>query len=125
MVGKAYGFFNCHASKYEIERELPNIRHTAQVPSAMSLYLMEGMDELIIKSRNDLGLVVIAEEAKNLRRYVIEASYPDMSDLAAAKELTDVLVHLWFGSSFYDEGENLEAEIFYKQDGRYVLKDHE
>lgn len=43
--GKAYGFFDCEASKEAIESELPEIRNLVQTPSQLELSLMEGPNE--------------------------------------------------------------------------------
>ena len=42
-IGKAYAFFNCKASKGDIEGELPFIREFVKTPNELELTLMEGM----------------------------------------------------------------------------------
>ncbi len=44
-IGKAYGFFDCSASKELIEGELPTIRELARTPPRLELSLVEGPNE--------------------------------------------------------------------------------
>ena len=37
QAGTAYGFFNCRASKQEIEAELPTLRSLAQTPNQLGI----------------------------------------------------------------------------------------
>ena len=67
-IGKAYGFFNCKASKEKIEAELPTIRKLVKTPSKLELSLIEGVENL----RGDQDLVELAQKAQNSGiRYVL------------------------------------------------------
>lgn len=72
-IGKAYGFFDCNASKDAIEAELPTIRELVLTPSRLELSLIEGVDAL----KGESTLIALALEAKESGiRYVLEAAYP-------------------------------------------------
>lgn len=117
--GKAYGFFDCNASKKEIEVELPTIRDLSKTPSKLELSLIEGVDRL----KGDSDLMSIAKEAKEANmKYVMEATYPGTTNKATADELATILNQA-YQSPLYQKGEQFRGEIIYKKEGEYVFRD--
>lgn len=119
-IGKAYGFFDCNASKEKIESNLPSIRELACTPSNLELLLKE-VKELKEDKQIDFNLLKFINEnqiyptfpsklkdlmktAKPIKmadlKYVIEAIYPNAISEAAASELSDVMnyIYMEFGN---------------------------
>ena len=118
-TGKAYAFFNCKASKGDIEKELPFIRECVQTPNALELSLMEGKDTL----KGDPKLLQLAREAKDAGiRYVMEATYPNATNHQTADEVASVLNQA-YQSPLYQKGEPFRGEVVYKERGRYVFRE--
>ena len=83
-AGKAYAFFDCNASKEDIEEELPFIRKCVKTPNSLELSLINGADTLI----GDSQLLQIAKEAKDAGiKYVMEATYPNATNNQTADKL--------------------------------------
>jgi hypothetical protein len=118
-TGKAYAFFDCNASKGEIEQEIPFIRECVKTPNALELSLMEGVDTLT----GDSQLLQIAKEAKDAGiKYEMEATYPNESNKKTADELSSVLNQA-YQSPLYQQGEPFRGAIFYKHGEKYVSRD--
>jgi len=116
-IGKAYGFLDCILSMEDIKRELPNIRHIAQTPSAMNLYLkytasVNEKSEIMefVRMSQELGMM-----------YTIEATYKNATNRKTAQELGDILNLLFYP---LDGGREL-LEIVFEEGGKYILKDRE
>jgi len=120
--GKAYGFFDCSSSKEEIEAELPTIRHLAQTPSNLELFLTDD----IRKVNCDGKLLSIVNEAKESGipeyKYVMEAALPNATNEAVANELAQILNQA-YQSSLYKEGEKFRGDVMYEKDGKYVFRE--
>lgn len=117
-VGKAYAFFNCEASKGDIEKELPFIRKCVKTPNALELSLMEGTDTLT----GDAQLLQIAKEATDAgRRYVMEATYSNATNHQTADEVASVLNQAYQLRS-NQEREQFRGKIVYKDKGKYVFR---
>ena len=115
-VGKAYAFFNCEASKEDIEKELPFIRECVKTPNALELSLMEGTDDLT----GDTQLLQIAREAKDAGiRYVMKATYPNATNHQTADEVAPILNQA-YQSSLYQKGKQFRGEVVYKDRERYI-----
>jgi hypothetical protein len=84
-MGKAYAFFDCGASKEEIEEELPFIRDMVKTPEQLELSLSEGIGELGLDSK----LRGIAE--KENMQYTLSANYYSGTNGDAADGLADIL----------------------------------
>lgn len=111
--GKAYAFFDCKASKGDIERELPFIRECVKTPNELELSLMEGTDTL----KGDSQLFQIAKEAKKAGiKYVMEATYPNATNHQTADEVVSVLNQA-YQSPLYQKGEQFRGEVVYKERG--------
>lgn len=113
-IGQAYAFFDCPASKEEIEAELPTIREYAQTPKELELSLVEGMDNLesIAKQRNDTKLLSLAEGAREVgRRYCLEGTYPSSDNSSTAVELKDIL-NTAYASDLFPVGK-FHREVLY------------
>lgn len=118
-AGKAYAFFDCGASKKDIETELPTIRRLAQTPDILGLSLMEGMDKL----QGEPELLSIAEEASKAGiRYVMEATYRNATNRETADELS-VVLNQAYQTPLYQRQEQFRGEIVYKERGRYVFRE--
>ncbi len=117
-VGEAYAFFNCNASKREIEGELPKIRNLVRTPSRLELKLMEGMDQL----KGDKGILEIASEAKEAGiRYAIQARLPGATNEGTADEVSGILNQA-YQSPLYQDGEGFVGQIFYRDGNNYVSR---
>jgi hypothetical protein len=119
-TGKAYGLFDCSASKEEIERELPHIKDYTK--TASDLCLME-MGEL-----RDPDAVQIAEEINTgygmkaiPTEYVLRATHPDTTNTGAAWELGDILNQA-YQSPLFSEGEPFAGEVVYKEGEVYICR---
>ena len=118
-MGQAYGFFDCRASKGDIEAELPTVRDLARVPSALELSLIEGVENLT----GDERLMALAKEAKESgMRYVMEAKFPSDTNKQTAGELGDVLNSI-YTSSLFDKGEPFKGAVVYEENGKYVFRE--
>ena len=123
-LGKAYGFFDCSASKEAIESELPAVRIDTKTPKELELSLMEGMDQLrgLRGVLNDMDLLQIARKAKkDGMRYVIEATYPCATNEKTSGELQALLINT-SNSLFCQTDEHIRRMVVYKERGRYVFR---
>jgi len=120
-IGKAYGFFDCRASKEQIEGEIEYIRFSNQryqVPSTLELSLQETTD-----LRGDDGLMAVAGMAEKAGlNYVLEGTYSgpdrDATNLQTGLQLNALFNHL-DRSSLFERGHQLRAEVVYKDRGEY------
>ncbi|PIN94379.1 hypothetical protein COU53_03775 [Candidatus Pacearchaeota archaeon CG10_big_fil_rev_8_21_14_0_10_30_48] len=118
-TGKAYAFFNCEASKGDIEKELPSIRSCVKTPNALELSLMEGTDTL----KGDAQLLQIAREAKEAGiKYVMEATYQNATNHQTADEVASILNQA-YQSPLYQKGEQFRGEVVYKERGKYLFRE--
>lgn len=118
-IGKAYGFFNCSASKSEIEAELPTIRELVKTPSELELSLIEGVGNL----KGDKKLMNIVKEAeKSGIKYVMEATYSNATNIQTANELADILNQA-YNTHLYKDGEKFSGKIIYRGRGEYIFRD--
>ena len=118
-TGKAYAFFDCKASKGDIEKELPFIRKCVKTPSELELSLTEGTDAL----NGDNQLLQIAKEVKDAGiRYIMEATYSNATNRQTADELSSILNQA-YQSPLYQEGEQFRGDIFYEENGKYVERE--
>ena len=118
-VGKAYGFFDCKASKKDIEAELPSIRNMVRTPSRLELSLIEGVENLM----GDLDSTPIIREARDSgMKYVFEATYPDATNEKTADEVAAILNQA-YQSPLYQKSEPFSGGIVYKEGNRYIFRD--
>ena len=118
-AGKAYAFFDCSASKKAIESELPAVRIDTQIPNELELLLVEGVENL----RGDSALMPIAREAEEEgMKYVMEATYPGVTNKKTSGELQALLINL-SNSLFYHTPEHIQGKVVYEMNGRYVFRD--
>ena len=130
--GTAYAFFDCNASRKEVEDELvTKVRPYAEVPSELELTLTEDTDNL----REDAEAMKALEAAKgyslgrlpeNMRestpvsyRYALRAKLPNATNQSAADKLNRIMI-LMYGKRLYPQKEEFFGEIVYEQNGRYV-----
>lgn len=114
-IGKAYGLFNCRASKEEIEAELPSARNATQTPADLELRLSDDLDDI----DGDRNLKTILEEAKKAGiRFALEATLPDGSNRDTANELSAVLDNT-YKSKLYSKGEPFTGQVIYEENGTY------
>jgi len=136
-AGKAYGFFDCDATKEEIEREIPSLRHDARNPKGLQLLLHEGISELQfdkaltekiqypddyrIKS-SKFNKQDYEEEDKPLSKmkYVLEANYEGASNENTASEVGDLLNV--FHYEFNKDQSFFRGAVIYKENGEYLFR---
>lgn len=118
-VGEAYAFFDCSASREEIQREIPKIRSAVNTPSELELYLMNKQDVV----SGNVELRQLFHEAREAGlKYVMKAQYPTATNSQTADELAAVLNQA-YQSPLFKEGEQFRGAIFYKEKDRYVERD--
>ena len=119
LVGRAYVFFYCNASKEAIEAELPTIRKLVKTPSQLELSLIEGMDNI----RGDEKLTALAQEAKQDGiNYILQATDPNGTNKDASNELVSILINA-YQSSLYKAGEPFKGAIVYEEKDEYIFRD--
>ncbi len=119
-VGEAYAFFDCEASKKDIEKVLPSIRKAVRTPSQLELSLIEGINP---GSFDDAELTSIAQEAKDAGiKYLMQAKYCNATNHQTADELAPILNQA-YQSQLYQEGEQFRGAIFYKEGGRFLTRE--
>lgn len=122
-TGKAYAFFNCKASKGDIEKELPLIRECVKTPNALELSLMEGTENPSVSALSDPKLWAIVKSAKEAgMRYFMEATYLNATNHQTADEVASILNQA-YQSPLYQKGEQFRGEVVYKKRGRYVFRE--
>ncbi len=119
QVGEAYAFFDCNASRDEIEKMFPHIRAEVKTPSRLELALTEGINP---ESFRDVELMEIARDAKEAGiRYFLKARCQDLSNKQTADETAGVLTQA-YQSPLYQDREEFRGGIFYEENGRYVKR---
>lgn len=121
-IGKAYAFFDCSASRDQIDAELPTIRECVKTPRELELSLMRctSPNNSIVKDSKLWALTRSAREVG--MKYLLEANYPNQSNEQTANELVTVLNQM-YQSQLYKEGEKFRGEIVYKQRGEYIFRE--
>jgi hypothetical protein len=120
-IGKAYAFFDCNASKKEIETELPTIRELVKTPSKLELFLAEGVENL--NYGEDVKLKEIVNRAKNDgMKYVMEAKYAGATNKQTADEVAGILNQA-YQSPLYKDKEQFSGEIVYENKGKYIFRE--
>lgn len=118
-IGKAYGFFDCRATKEQIEAELPTIRELTKVPSALELKLLEGFEAL----EGTPKFMEKVREAKEAGlKYVIDAALPNATNKTVADEVS-VILNQTYQSPLYNEGEPFNGGIIYEENGDFVFRE--
>lgn len=118
-IGRAYGFFDCKASKREIEAELPTICNVVKTPSKLELSLIEGVENL----KGDNGLISIARDAKDAGiKYVLEGKCANVNNKETADEVASILNQA-HQTPLYQNGELFNGAIVYKKNGKYVFRE--
>ncbi|MEK6915197.1 MAG: hypothetical protein AABW89_01490 [Nanoarchaeota archaeon] len=118
-AGEAYAFFQCSASKQEIEREIPLIRKVVGTPSALELSLTEGMDGV----SGNVGLRSLAQEAKQSGiNYMLKAVMPEKTNRETADEVASV-INQAYQSPLYGASGPFNGAIAYEQNGSYVFRE--
>ena len=135
--GIAYAFFDCDASKEQIERAMPNVRYDARTPENLQLLLQEGIKGLkldaklseLIEYENDYRVMSSRrirqpweQESKSLSsmRYAMIASY-DRTNEETASELGDVVNDIH--RKFDKDQEVFRGAVVYEKDGEYQLRE--
>jgi hypothetical protein len=121
-IGKAYAFFDCRASKKEIESKLPTIRECVKTPRKLELVL-KLTEDFDISNMNDSRLEVIINGAKRAGiNYAMEATYPNHSNEQTAEELS-IILNQMYQTPLYKEGEKFRGEVIYKERGEYIFRE--
>lgn len=120
QVGEAYAFFNCRASKPEIEREIVDIRRVIGTPNQLELTLTEGINPESFKHPE---LRSIAQDAKDAGiRYSLQGRYQNVSNKQTADEVASVLNQA-YQSPLYRDKEEFRGGIFFDENGSYVERE--
>ena len=136
--GEAYAFFDCDASRLEIEKSESQIRSKAKTPKSLQMMLHEGISGLnldeklfvLINFPDDYRVMSserFKQEYEEERRplasmkYVLAANYRGASNEDAANELGDVMnvIHRMFNK--YQS--ILRGAVVYKKNGEYQLRE--
>ncbi|MEK6894373.1 MAG: hypothetical protein AABX10_02830 [Nanoarchaeota archaeon] len=116
-VGEAYAFFDCDASKEDIEKEIPLIRRVAQTPNELELGLLRLIDEM------SLNVYTGLRETRDIgMKYIMKANYPNATNSKTADELAAVLNQI-YQSPFFKPGDDFRGSIYYKEKGKYISRD--
>ena len=137
-TGKAYAFFDCDASKKEIEDSEQDIRSEARTPQGLQMLLYEGVSELQLDERLSEQIQypddyrVMSSERVNQgyelesrplssMKYALVASYDGATNETTANELGDIVntIHRQFNK---DQG-LFRGAIVYEDAGEYVLRE--
>jgi hypothetical protein len=117
--GRAYAFFDCRASKIQIEAELPTIREYIKTPSKLELFLTEGVENL----NGNKKLMVIAQEAKDSgMKYVLEAKYGGAKNKKTADEVASILNQA-YQSPLYADKEEFRGSVVYQDRKKYIFRE--
>ena len=135
---RAYAFFDCDASKQELEKSGSHIRNEAKTPKGLQLLLNEGISGLQLDKTlaeqiqyPDDYRVMSNERIKQgyekerrplaSMKYVLVATYMGASNDDAANELGDVInvIHKMFNK---DQG-IFRGSVVYEKEGAYQLRD--
>ena len=137
-TGKAYAFFDCDASKKEIEDSEQDIRSEARTPQGLQMLLYEGisslkLDETLVQQLeypDDYRVISRqrskSEQGKESRplssmKYALVASYDGATNETTANELGDIVntIHRQFNK---DQG-LFRGAIVYEDAGEYILRE--
>lgn len=131
--GRAYAFFDCRASKEQIEIELPTIRQYVKTPSNLELSLTEGVEKFWEKNKSTMAqgialrdipqLMTMIQEAKDSgMRYVLEAKYEGATNRQTADEVASVMNQA-YQSPLYADREEFRGAIVYQDMRKYVFRE--
>ena len=132
--GTAYAFFDCDASKDELEKLLPDIRRDVQTASNLELKLHEGIaglefDEDLVQKigyADDYRIMPekmiqqgYEEERRPLAslRYVMIAQQVEETNKSVAGELAGIVNC----TQAYNQSDIFRGAISYEENGEYVL----
>jgi hypothetical protein len=117
--GRAYGFFQCDASKEEIEATLPKIRDAVGTPSTLELSLIDDIGNL----EGDKRIITLAQEAREAGlNYILQATNPEGTNLETADELA-LILNQAYQSPLYEAGAPFNGEIVYEMNGEYIFRE--
>lgn len=115
-AGRAYGFFDCRATRPEIESYLPAIRTAVRSPPELRLSLIPTTN-----LRAGTALRTIASRAESEgARYTLGTSCAGTTNRIAADEAAAVLNQA-YQSPLFRKAEAFHGDIVFKEGGRYVL----
>jgi hypothetical protein len=115
--GRAYGLFECQASKELLQKEFLDTRRMVESPIEFELSLTDiNSDHLPEVDRQFSEIVSMAkEEGIN---YLLEATLPKESNRRTAEELA-ANFNLAYVSPLFPENEMFKGAILYKDHGKY------
>lgn len=116
-TGEGYAFFDCRASKKEIEATIPTIRALVRTPAQLELSLTQGINP---REFNNPQLRSIAQDAKDVGlRDTMRTRFRGVGQRNVADEAAGILNQA-YQSQLYQDDEKFRGGIFYKENGRYV-----
>jgi hypothetical protein len=117
--GKAYAFFDCNASREQIEAELPKICHVTKTPAKLEILVFNDTG-VFNRSQKEPEIKALASTFK--RQYILEAKYPGKSNQETADQIAGVLNQA-YQSPLYQDGEDFRGNIVYKHRNKYFSRD--
>jgi hypothetical protein len=136
-IGEAYAFFDCDASKEQIEIQIPELRKMSKTPNNLQLLLQEGisglkLDRTLVKQLNfpaeyrvassERRKVYCGKEKRPLAsmKYALRANCPGISNEDTASELSDIMNGI-FGTCNRDSDMGTGAVVYKTNDGEYDM----
>lgn len=135
-TGRAYAFFDCDASKEEIEGEIPGIRGYVKTSKRLEMVLHEGISGLQFDERlseqlqhpDDYRVMLSARKRQPYEpeerplaslKYVLVASGQGISNERVASELGDVMSGIHYT---LDKDPSLfRGAVIYEKEGEYQM----
>jgi len=136
--GRAYAFFNCDASKEDIERAMPDIRQYAGTPEDLELRLYEETSELEFDEKLGYEIelpgdyrIMTSEQKSNWDgereemplkdlKYVLVAELPGADNRKTAEELGNVMDYV----PHLNRDETVfRSAVFCEEDDGYIYRD--
>ena len=137
-IGRAYAFFDCDASREQIDNSMPQLRHDAKTPEGLQTLLHEGTSELqldnilseLIQYPDDYRVMSkerikkpFEEERRSLAsmKYVLVGDYKGACNKEVASELGDIMNLISYGLN--TDSDVFRGAVVYEKDGDYFLSE--
>jgi hypothetical protein len=115
--GRAYGLFECRASRELLQKEFEDTRRMVESPSTLELNLTDLNSENLPREDTQLSDIIVEARAEGIN-YLIEAIIPNESNRRTAEELA-ANFNLAYVSPLFPENEMFKGAILYKDHGKY------
>ena len=111
-IGKAHGFFDCRASKHEIEAELPKVRSLVKPPSELELSLTNDTNDLDNDSFTRTIDAGFFRSGSISNSYLLKGNYPEADNGKVASEFMAIFNQL-YQTPLYNHREQYRGKIDY------------